>query len=52
MRSEGRAYERGETILLCRHVPYGATPVKNFTPSYPTKIVHLKICLREFDFVF
>ena len=28
----------------------GATPVKNITPPYPTKIVLLKICLREFDF--
>ena len=37
------------TMSVLRSFVQGATPVKNITPPYPTKIVHLKI-LRVFDF--
>ena len=40
----GRVY-RKEIFLFAikRNFPQGGTPVKNITPPYPTKIVHLKI---------
>ena len=32
------------------YVGWCDTSKKNITPPYPTKIVHLKFCLREFDY--